>query len=222
MRNLNLKLTGIVAAASLLLAPVANAQLSLSLDDGAGNTALVNDASNTGQIHYNNSLGTTWIVNVSSAFGAPLLGSDYMDEFDLLSANISGGVGTMTVMMTQTDLTRTDANWLTSVGGTTNGNISFMSYVDDDNTAFATTQLVTSDTVSGPAFSNVDSGGTDSFGLSDLFSWTVVATINHGSNLNVSSFDYNVKIPEPSSLALLGLGLIGAGFATRRKSKKTA
>jgi len=65
MGNLNLKLTGIVAAAALLLTPVANAQLSLSLDDGNGNTAYATDAGNTGVINLNTALGN-WTANITS------------------------------------------------------------------------------------------------------------------------------------------------------------
>ncbi|HEB55854.1 MAG TPA: PEP-CTERM sorting domain-containing protein [Gammaproteobacteria bacterium] len=221
MGNLNLKLTGIVAAAALLLVPVANAQISLLLDDGNGNTASMTDVGNTGMVNLNTALGD-WTANVTTGIGAPLLGSSYMDEFDLNSVNVSGGTGTMTVMMTQTDLSKVDANWWTAVGGTTDGNITFESYVDDSNNAFGLTTLVTSDMFNTGAFSSEDNGSLSGFGLTGLYSWTIVATIVHGDGNNVSSFDYNVKIPEPSSLALLGLGLLGAGFAARRKANKAA
>ena len=219
MGNLNLKLTGIVAAAVLLLSPVANAQLSISLDDNAGNTAVETDTLNTGEITFTGALGN-WTNNFTAAFGAPALGSPWMDELDLLSGNISGGTGTMTVMLTQTDLTRADASWLIGFGGTTDGSISFQSWIDTGNNAFGLGTLLTdSGSMGGLGFSGEDSG---SLSMSGPYSWTVIATIEHAAGRNISSFDYNVKIPEPSSLALLGLGLLGAGFATRRKVNKTA
>ncbi|HED39470.1 MAG TPA: PEP-CTERM sorting domain-containing protein [Chromatiales bacterium] len=226
MGKQNIKLMGVVAAAAFLLAPVANAQLSLRLDDGTA-TATVTDTSDSGMVNFSGSLGA-WTANVTSGFGAPLLGSDWMDEFDLNSVNVSGGSGSMTIMLTQTNLTRTNAPWMAGFGGTTDGSVSFQSWVDAGNNAFAQNTLVSDSGVQNGGqscngcFGGGDSGGLGGFSLSGPYSWTIVATITHSDAFKVTSFDYNVKIPEPSSLALLGLGLIGAGIASRRKAKKTA
>lgn len=225
MGNLNLKVMGMVTATALLLSPVANAQLSVKLTDDDANTVTVTDTLNTGTVSFVGALGAgDWVSNISAGLGAPILGSPFMDEFDFVSANASGGTGVLQVMLTQTNLTRADAQWATSFGGTTDGIVNFTSYVDNGNAAFAQTTDVTGTTFdfTNGSFANDDSGALGGFGLSDLYSWTIVASIIHGDNRNVTSFDYNVKIPEPSSLALLGLGLIGAGFASRRKSRKAA
>lgn len=225
MGKQNMKLMGVVAAAILLAPAIANAQLSLRLDDGTASTT-VTDVSNSGMVNFTGPLGD-WAANVTTGFGSPLLGTDWMDEFDLNSVNVSGGTGSMTIMLTQTDLTRTNAPWMAGFGGTTDGSVSFQSWIDAGNNAFGLSTLLSDSGLQeggqscNGCFSGGDSGGLGDLSLTGPYSWTIVATITHSDARKVTSFDYNVKIPEPSSLALIGLGLIGAGIASRRRVKKT-
>ena len=43
------------------------------------------------------------------------------------------------------------------------------------------------------------------------------AVITHGSS-GTTSFDYQVEVAEPGTLALLGLGLLGFGLSRRRRT----
>ncbi|MBI3774187.1 MAG: PEP-CTERM sorting domain-containing protein [Gammaproteobacteria bacterium] len=65
------------------------------------------------------------------------------------------------------------------------------------------------------AFSDTDSDYIN--GLIGQYSMTLVGYITHDQAWDISSFDYEVKVPEPMTLALFGAGLIGLGLVSRRK-----
>ena len=241
-------INGVVAASAFMLAlPAANAALSIRIFDGtdfatATNKLELSDdgtymdmTAGDGVLNYSTStaawananFGTSFYAGAFGAFddvtinarGVESLGNPWADALDLNSLNVSGGAGTLTVMITETDLSRLEATWNVGVGGTTDGTVQFQSYIDSSNTAFGLGTLVSDlGPLNGVDFSASNSG---SVAESDLYSWTAVATIVHTlDNTNQStSFDYNAKIPEPSTLALLGLGVLGFGFAARRKRK---
>jgi len=207
-----------LAAGLFFLAANANATLYLNLDDNAGSTVTVvddgagDDMPITGYLDYTGAVGV-WNINSITAFANPIIGDEHYDAIHLDSVNVSGSAGTLTIMLSQTDLDRT-ASLMAGFGGFAGGDIAFELYADSSNTEFGLgIKLFDSDSIGSGGF-----GDNFSTGLTfvDPYSLTMVVTISHTSK-TISSFDYDVKIPEPATLSLLGMGLLAFGFATRRK-----
>jgi len=216
------------AAASLLVAAplAANATIALQLDDAAtvGVDKLIFDGGAgdadglvDGKITYLGAAGN-WTINVSTGLGNGVL-ADF--GIDLNSVNVSGaGAGVLTVSFTETDMnfglggpTAVYGN----IGGTAGGNFGYTLFADDANALFGTTATAFSGSTGPGAFSA--SGGGNVL-LNDPFSLTLQVAIDHlGVTGKSTSFDFEGKIPEPTSLALLSLALLGAGAATRRRNK---
>ncbi len=136
---------------------------------------------------------------------------------------------TITFEVTQTGLTSASAgaplaalassftaNFL--INGSAISNVTLSTYADANNTAFGRSQLLSS-----VSYDSSPTGGSGAL-LSNptlnnsLFSETVVITATFtagGASLNASS--QIVAVPEPASLALFGMGLLGMGLIRQRK-----
>lgn len=217
------------AAASLLVAAplAANATIALQLDDSAtgGIDVLVFDGGAgdvdglvDGKITYLGAAGN-WSINISTGLGNGVL-ADF--GIDLNSVNVSGAAaGVLTVSFTETNMNFGASGptaLIGGIGGTSGGNVGWTMYADDANTLFGTGGTVFSGGQVGQgAFSDAGAGYV---ALTDPFSLTLQVAIDHlGVTGKSTSFDFEGKVPEPTSLALLSLALLGAGAATRRRNK---
>lgn len=230
LKAVNLGAAALIAAGAAAFgqASDANAGFALRLDDGVNPAITVSDngvgdiVPLSGAITFAGSLGG-WLINVTTGLSGPVLSAPF-PHLDLNSVNVtSPSGGNLTIMLTDTDFTFSDpvAAFVTSLGGTTNGNLSFQVYVNNDNTEFSTAGTKVADF--GPFGSGAFSASAGGFApISGPYSVTLVATFAHSRAGQVTSFDGEFQIPEPEALAMFGIGLLGMGGLIARRRRTAA
>ena len=185
-----------------------------------------------GLLGFSGAVGS-FIVNVTTGSSKPLIGPA---RIDLNNVSISGNTGgTLQLMLTDIGFTvgaGQDDKYkgVNSLGGTTDGTVTAQGFVDYGNTEFGI----------GAGANTVSVGPQGPFGpvpYSDVaiaflstpqlmggpVSLTEIVTITHTDAFQITSFDKElaVVLPEPQTLALFGIGLLGLGFLSRR-ARRTA
>jgi hypothetical protein len=139
-------------------------------DGGVGDSAAV-----AGVISYSGSVGA-FSVNVTTGISKPLIGPE---RLDLNSINVSGAAGTINLAISDTDFLGTDASFLASYGGTTDGSVSFDFLYGAANAELLGDSFASDGFTSSPgnlAFSNDIVGGVAAVSPHSL---TIAASITH-------------------------------------------
>ena len=180
-------------------------------DNGAGDTD-----STVGLISFSGAIGA-FQTNIAIGSSKPLIGSASAPHMDLFSVTITSPLagGTLILSLTDTGFTGSGpAQFLTLVGGTLGigASVGIESFIN------GATLTNLGQFGPGGAFSSTASGIAN---LSSPFSMGITATLVATANsaAQISSFDAEVKIPEPATLAIFGTGLVFLGFAVRRRRK---
>lgn len=169
-----------------------------------------------GQVLYVGSVGV-WTLTVDTGLTKPYIGSATNPQFDLNVVASSSGAGSLTVSWSDIDFSPgVPFNATVNTGGTTAGTVSVTGYADTGNGLFGTGTTLSS---LGPfgvgAFAGSGSGSV----VAVPFSLTLVSAITH-TDVGRSTLNSEiVPVPEPTTLFLMGAGLLGLGILARKRVK---
>jgi hypothetical protein len=215
-------------AAGLMLSASAIASPMLSLSVQEDGLAPLTASSGTGFVQISGSAYNDFIITTAAGSGSPVLTAPGINLQTLdITTNSLAASHTLTVMLTQTGLTslNNSVSMMNSFQGLLSGitSATLSSYIDPTNSgAHAAGNLLATTTFTASGANAVNLLGSAS--TSGMFSETEVITAifaptSTGDSLNASA-TVTAAAPEPTSIALMGAGLIGFTFFRRRTAKK--
>jgi hypothetical protein len=203
-------------AVALMLAASANAVPTLTITDGAGNTAS-GSVVGPGVLSFNGSVGD-WNINILSALTFPALGTPTTPNIDVGGQDNykagSGGAGAggnvLTIVFTADGFGPVTGPLAATIGGTQNGGT--LTFV----TKAGSTTLTSSGVVGTGPYSNTRTGSLNNF----TGSLQEIITLTANNSSDFVSLDANLEVVPDSGMTLVLLGsslTVLALFARTRK-----
>jgi hypothetical protein len=208
------------------LGQIANAHSVLKITDSGGGTVTIFDnlaGDSNGALGVVNFAGTVglWTIVATVGLSDPFIGPS---ELDLFSIQLAGGGSSLTLEYSDHGFSAFTPGWRMEFGGTISngGTVTYDAWQDNSNAVFGTASHI--GTI-GPLGPGAFSGTLDGFVIPlpdseySLYQRLIVTSPSSGTLYSGDAF--LTPVPEPTSLFLLGSGLVGfAGFA-RRKLRKS-
>lgn len=225
LTDLNMKLLAPAAmvGASVFAAHTADAAMMIKLESGidtvtASDEVITEDLAigAPGTLLVKDSVGVFGTVIATGLDATSLTATDGILHLNVVAVNTLGP-GDLTVSLTMTGLTGPigDVPATFGIGGLSGGSVEFTAWVDTSNAAFGEGEMIASYTILGAGSFADFTVPAESITVDDEYSATIVAVITH-DGIGATSFDAETSVvPEPGSLALIGLG--GLLIARRRR-----
>lgn len=162
----------------------------------------------------------SWNINILGGFTKPVLGSPASPHLDLsFNDNYVGtSASTLTILWSDTDFsTGFPLTTRSDIGGTRAGGITSVAYADfasSTNTINALTTALCAGSFATAAFSGSCSAPFNGPAPFSVTQRIVLTATGPGQ----ASGNHSLQVPEPGTLALIGLGLVGLGFARRKQA----
>ena len=207
------------AMASAYAVPTLSVQLDSGLTIECADGAACDGSTADGVVTFNYS-GGDFLMSVTTGFGQPV----YTDGNPLLHLNtvnlqLYGGEHTLLIKFSDTGY-QLPGPFMAEFGGLLSGSgatLAYAAYYDASNTLFGEGTLIGE---VGPLASGQFSGAVSSGEAPDSpYSVTQVLTLKTTGAITTFSGDFEISVPEPTTLALIGLSIGLAGFEIRRRQR---